>query len=139
MIEKPKILALGPMARWLRVTTRWLRAEAEAGQIPHIKADKVLLFDPNVVEAVLIRRAADPEAAGKVRQRDVILPLLTDREVADLLALTPRQVLRLASRGEIPSILFPNNERRYDRGDVKRFIEASERGDAETQRQGREG
>ena len=48
---------LGPMARLLRVPSRWLRAEAEAGRVPHLKADKVLLFDPETVERVLLDRA----------------------------------------------------------------------------------
>jgi hypothetical protein len=45
------------MARFLRVPVRWLQAEAEAGRISHLKADKVLLFDPEAVEPVLLERA----------------------------------------------------------------------------------
>jgi hypothetical protein len=45
------------MARQLRVSVGWLRAEAEAGRIPHLKADKVLLFDPETVERILLARA----------------------------------------------------------------------------------
>jgi len=39
------------------VPVKWLREEAEAGRIPHLKADKVFLFDPATVEAVLLERA----------------------------------------------------------------------------------
>ena len=45
------------MARWLRVPVKWLREEAEAGRIPHVKAGRVLLFNPDAVESVLAERA----------------------------------------------------------------------------------
>lgn len=53
----PRLLPIGPMARRLRVTVRWLRAEAEAGRVPHLKAGKVILFNPETVEKVLLERA----------------------------------------------------------------------------------
>ena len=56
---RPRLLLAGPMARRLRVPVRWLRAEAEAGRIPHVRAENVLLFDPGTVERVLIARARD--------------------------------------------------------------------------------
>lgn len=56
-ISKPKLLLVGPMARRLRVTVKWLRDEAEAGRIPHLKAGQRLLFDPETVERVLLERA----------------------------------------------------------------------------------
>ena len=52
------LLPLGPMARQLRVTARWLRAEAEAGRVPCLKAEKRYLFAPAIVERVLAERAA---------------------------------------------------------------------------------
>jgi hypothetical protein len=64
----PKLLPVGPMARFLRVPVRWLRAEAEAGRIPHVKADRQLLFDPETVEAVLLDRAHRVE--GEEAHRD---------------------------------------------------------------------
>ena len=39
------------------LTFDWLRAEAEAGRIPCLKAGRRLLFDPEAVEAVLLQRA----------------------------------------------------------------------------------
>jgi len=57
MIAKPKLLPPGPMARYLRVPVKWLREEAEAGRVPHLKAGKAYLFDPDTVEAALIERA----------------------------------------------------------------------------------
>ena len=47
----------------LRVPVRWLRAEAEAGRVPHVQAERVLLFDPETVERVLVERAKGTEAA----------------------------------------------------------------------------
>lgn len=60
-----KPLVLGPMARRLRVTCKWLRAEAEAGRIPHLRAGRVLLFDPDAVERIVLERlrAAEAEVA----------------------------------------------------------------------------
>ena len=45
------------MARRVRVPVRWLRAEAEAGRVPCLKADKAILFDAAEVERVLLKRA----------------------------------------------------------------------------------
>jgi len=50
--------------------------------------------------------------------------LLTDTEAADFLKLTARQVLRLAARGELPSVRFPNKQVRFDPADLARFVEA---------------
>ena len=51
------LLPLGPMARRLRVPVAWLRAEAEAGRVPHLTAGARLLFDPDAVKRVLAERA----------------------------------------------------------------------------------
>ena len=56
-------LNLGPMARRVRVPAKWLRAEAEAGRIPHLRAGSAFLFDPEVVERILLERVR--EAGGK--------------------------------------------------------------------------
>jgi len=61
MIDRAKLLPVGPMARFLRVPVKWLREEAEAGRVPCVKADKALLFDPATVERVLLERARGPE------------------------------------------------------------------------------
>ncbi|MEE9212442.1 MAG: hypothetical protein V3U29_07285 [Phycisphaeraceae bacterium] len=55
--SSPLLLPVGPMARRLRVPVKWLREETEAGRIPHLKAGRLLLFDPGTVERVLLRRA----------------------------------------------------------------------------------
>jgi hypothetical protein len=57
MSAKPALLPLGQTARLLQVPAAWLRAEAEAGRLPHLKAGKALLFDVDSVEQILIERA----------------------------------------------------------------------------------
>ncbi len=64
IIDTPKLLPVGPMARYLRVPVKWLREEAEAGRIPHLKADKVFLFDPETVEKILLERARHAEVVN---------------------------------------------------------------------------
>lgn len=52
------LLPLNRMARRLRVTIAWLRAEADAGRIPCLRAESRYLFSPETVERVLAERAA---------------------------------------------------------------------------------
>jgi hypothetical protein len=47
-------------SRLLRVPAAWLRAEAEAGRLPHLRAGKSILFDVDLVERLLIERARRP-------------------------------------------------------------------------------
>jgi hypothetical protein len=63
----PKLLTLGMMARRLRVPTKWLRAEAEAGRVPALPVAKGFLFDPDAVEAVLLHRARQGQEAGHAK------------------------------------------------------------------------
>ena len=53
--ERP--LKLSEMARLLGVSTAWLRGEAERGALPHVKADRGMLFDRETVERRLSERA----------------------------------------------------------------------------------
>jgi hypothetical protein len=53
----PRLIPLGPCARRLRVPSTWLRQEAEAGRVPHLRAGKAILFDLETVERVLLERA----------------------------------------------------------------------------------
>ena len=57
MDTPPKLVPLGPTARWLRVPAHWLEGEAKAGRVPCLRADKRFLFDPESVERVLLERA----------------------------------------------------------------------------------
>lgn len=63
MVSQSKLLPVGPMARRLRVSVKWLRAEADAGRLPHVRADRAFLFDPDAVERVLLERAQEPNGA----------------------------------------------------------------------------
>jgi hypothetical protein len=63
---QPKLLPLFSMAHRLGVPSTWLKAEAECGRVPALKAGKRFLFIPEVVEAVLAERAAAlPEGTAK--------------------------------------------------------------------------
>jgi excisionase family DNA binding protein len=53
--------------------------------------------------------------------------LLTDSEAADILRLTARQVLRLAKRGELPSVKLPNGETRFDSDDLRHWVDSLRR------------
>jgi len=59
--------------------------------------------------------------------------LLNEIEAADLLGLTPRQVLNMANRGELPRVVFPNREVRFDQADLSRWIESHKRPVADKQ------
>jgi hypothetical protein len=59
--DTPQLYPLGAMARRLHVTTTWLRAEADAGHIPHLRAGDRLLFVPHVVIGILAERATHIE------------------------------------------------------------------------------
>jgi hypothetical protein len=52
-----RLLPLNIVARRLRVPVRWLRAEAEAGRVPALRAGTQYLCDLVAVEAVLLERA----------------------------------------------------------------------------------
>jgi len=53
--------------------------------------------------------------------------LLTDSEAAEILRLTPRQVAKLAKRGEIPTVHLPRNEVRFDSDDLRQWVETLKR------------
>lgn len=57
MTTCPKLVRLGVMARRLHVPVKWLRAEADAGRIPHLKAGRALVFEPETVERIIAERA----------------------------------------------------------------------------------
>ena len=57
-----KLYPLNAMAHRLRVTTKWLREEAEAGRVPCLRAGDRLLFHPPTVLLVLVARAAEHDA-----------------------------------------------------------------------------
>lgn len=63
----PELLTDSQMARILRVSLRWLRAEAEAGRIPAVKAERRFLFNRTAVERTLTDRAAQERSTEATR------------------------------------------------------------------------
>jgi hypothetical protein len=59
------------LARRLRVSRAWLRAETEAGRLPHVQAGERYLYDERLVRHILLARArgedpaADPPAPAR--------------------------------------------------------------------------
>jgi hypothetical protein len=60
-----QLVTINQAARWLRVPLKWLRAEAEAGRIPCLRADNAILCDLDAVEAALLQRARQQVVATK--------------------------------------------------------------------------
>lgn len=58
-------LPLSAMARRLRVPQTWLRAECEAGRLPHLKAGSSLLFDAEAVETAIRQRLREQPAIAQ--------------------------------------------------------------------------
>lgn len=58
-MQKDTPLTLSELARCVRVPVSWIRTEAAAGRLPHLKAGKQLLFDLDTVRRILRERAAE--------------------------------------------------------------------------------
>jgi hypothetical protein len=56
-MSRAVLLPLGSTARLLSVPSTWLRAEADAGRLPHLRAGPKYLFDVDTVERLLLERA----------------------------------------------------------------------------------
>jgi hypothetical protein len=59
------LLPLNVTARILSVPAIWLRAEADAGRLPHLRAGSRYLFDVDVVERLLLERARQGYGQGE--------------------------------------------------------------------------
>jgi hypothetical protein len=59
-----ELLTLSRQARRLGVTQRWLREQADSGELPCLKADRRYLFNPVAVEEALAARAARTRQGG---------------------------------------------------------------------------
>jgi excisionase family DNA binding protein len=55
------------LARRLRIPLKWIREQVRAGNLPHLKIGRRVLFNPGAVEAAIARMASqfpqEPEAA----------------------------------------------------------------------------
>ncbi|MDB5311930.1 MAG: hypothetical protein JWO38_6132 [Gemmataceae bacterium] len=54
-----EVLTLPQAARRFRVTLTWLKRQAEAGTLPHLKAGSRFLFNPAALADALARMAAE--------------------------------------------------------------------------------
>ena len=61
-------LPIGPAARHLRLPVSWLKAEADAGRLPCVRAGRRLLFNVAAVAALLAERATRPDPAADVQR-----------------------------------------------------------------------
>ena len=52
------VVSLHQLAKHFRLPTRWLKAQARAGRLPHLKAGRRLLFNPAAVGKALAELAA---------------------------------------------------------------------------------
>ena len=64
--DKPQLLSLPDLAEALKLPERWLKAESDAGKIPHLKIGKRYRFDRDAV----VRALADRAARGGKAVRD---------------------------------------------------------------------
>jgi hypothetical protein len=58
-----ELLSLARAARRVGITARWLRDEAAAGRVPHLRAGTRYLFDLAALTQSLSDRAAQPHDA----------------------------------------------------------------------------
>jgi excisionase family DNA binding protein len=69
MIEKT-FIPLRVAAGRLGVPISWLKAESQAGRIPHLKIGRSYRFNPDTVEQVLFERAAQGPCEAQEVARD---------------------------------------------------------------------
>ncbi len=53
--------------------------------------------------------------------------LLTTAEAAQILRMLPARLARLAKAGKLPTVLLPDGELRFDRGDLRGWIDQHKR------------
>ena len=56
MATETTLVSLPGLARHFNLPAPWLKAETEAGRLPHLRAGDRYLFDPALVEQVLLER-----------------------------------------------------------------------------------
>jgi excisionase family DNA binding protein len=66
MENNPTLLSLPELSKLLHLPEDWLRAEADAGRIPHLRIGKRYRFNRDAVVRTLAERAA----AGETGVRD---------------------------------------------------------------------
>lgn len=61
-MQTNRFVSLDEIARTLNLPAQWLKAEADAGRIPCLRAGRRRLFNLEAVERSLANRAAAPDA-----------------------------------------------------------------------------
>lgn len=56
-MDAKTFIPLHALSRRLGLPAAWIKTEAEAGRIPSLRAGRRLMFNPDVVERILIDRA----------------------------------------------------------------------------------
>ena len=56
-MDTKTFIPLHALSRRLGLPAAWIKAEAEAGRIPSLRAGRRLMFNPDAVERILIDRA----------------------------------------------------------------------------------
>jgi len=72
-MDAKTFIPLHALSQRLGLPAAWIRAEARAGRIPHLRAGRRLMFNPDAVESILIDRArqqAGEDTAGKGAGRE---------------------------------------------------------------------
>lgn len=57
--EAPKLLSLPELAKALNLPAKWLKAEADAGRLPHLRVKYRYRFDFDAIVRILAERAAN--------------------------------------------------------------------------------
>jgi len=66
VVQPPTFVSIEHAATRTGVPAAWLRSEADAGRIPHIKAGKRILCNVSAVERALMERATADDSAKKM-------------------------------------------------------------------------
>jgi excisionase family DNA binding protein len=53
--------------------------------------------------------------------------LITEDEAAEILRLTPRRLTRMARNGDIPAVILPTGEIRFDQAELLAWVESLKR------------
>jgi hypothetical protein len=69
-MDNKTFIPLHALSRRLGLPAAWIKAEAEAGRIPSLRAGRRLMFNPDAVERILIERAKAAGESAKGVDRD---------------------------------------------------------------------
>jgi hypothetical protein len=85
------------VAKYCKVSPKWLRDEIDAGRLPHLRAGDKILLDPHAVEEALVARARLTPRLMPLRMVTVYLRQMFDDIDAE-------KVRRAAEAGELPCV-----------------------------------